>query len=154
MLPPCPDAAYEFRRREGQLSLDTLGIVRTYDDLQAALRQRADALEMSRTTIDDIAGLPHGYAAKALMPQPTEDARAKARSEGRRLSGRSLGPLTLGPVLETLGLALVVVEDPEAMKRLERGYPQRNPSQVRRRGASVAERHVLSETALIAQAAR
>jgi hypothetical protein len=37
--------------------VETLGIVRSYDELRLALRARAGALEMSRETIDHIAGL-------------------------------------------------------------------------------------------------
>jgi hypothetical protein len=131
--------------------LDALGIIRSYDDLQAVLRVRADALEMSRTTIDDIAGLPSGYAAKALMAAPTTEERRRALDEGRRVSFRALGRLTLGPLLQTLGLALVVIEDPEAMKRLERGYPRRRAGQVRHRGVTAP---TVPEAALSAQATR
>ena len=46
----------------------TLGVVRDYAQLHALLRQRADALNISRETIDQVAGLTAGYSATVLAP--------------------------------------------------------------------------------------
>lgn len=80
-----------------------LTTVREYADLVEALRARRDALQITHETIDDIAGLSSGYAGKLLCNPPL-----------RRLASM------LGPMLGALGLKLLVVEDPEAMVRVER----------------------------------
>lgn len=79
-----------------------LAIVRDYDDLHAVLRARADELNVSRLTIDHVAGLQDGYTAKLLAPVPL----------------KRVGAISMGPLLAALGLALVVVEDPEALERV------------------------------------
>lgn len=78
-----------------------LGTARGYADLQPILRARADALGLSRETIDRIAGVPSGYASKVLAEIPM----------------RKLGPETLGPMLGALGVMLVAMPDPEAVAR-------------------------------------
>jgi hypothetical protein len=81
----------------------TLGVARDYAQLHALLRQRAEALNISRETIDQISGLPIGYSGTILAP-------------ARR---KNLGPISLGAMLGALGLALVVVEDPDALARIK-----------------------------------
>lgn len=44
----------------------SLSVARDYDSLHAALRARTDELNVSRHTIDEISGLPHGYTGKLL----------------------------------------------------------------------------------------
>ena len=66
--------------------MKAIGVVTSYSDLHAILRQRAEALNVSRLTIDDIAGLQSGYAAKLLQPRPKNQ----------------LGPMSLGAVLGAL----------------------------------------------------
>lgn len=80
---------------------DALGTARDYASLQAVLRIRADALGISRETIDRLAGVPAGYAAKTLAEVPI----------------KRLGPDTIGPMLGALGVMLSVVADPEAEAR-------------------------------------
>ena len=79
-----------------------LAEVRSYEDLQRALRERADALNVSRLTIDDASGLQSGYSAKLLAVRPS----------------KRLGPATLPLLLGALGLKLLVVEDLEALERI------------------------------------
>jgi hypothetical protein len=81
--------------------MDTLGEIRDYFDMQAIIRDRAAAFQVTREGLDDVAGIPNGYAAKLLAPYPI----------------RFLGPKTMGPVLEALGLKLIAVEDPEAVSK-------------------------------------
>lgn len=102
-------------------------LITDYDGLVAACRARADQLNISRDTIDEVAGLPKGYTSKALMAEPFGGKSAT----GGRLSSRNLGRVSLGPMLGALGIALVVVEDPEAMARTVRRRSARNKSQVR-----------------------
>ena len=80
-----------------------LAIVRDLEGLHAVVRARADELQVARTTIDDLAGTQSGYASKVLAPKPIKTL---------------LGRRTLGPILGALGLALIVVEDKEALVRI------------------------------------
>jgi hypothetical protein len=73
-----------------------------YDELQAALRDRAEQLGTTRLAIDEVAGLPMRYAGKVLAPEQVKTL---------------LGAKTLGPILQALGLRLVVEHDPEAFAR-------------------------------------
>jgi hypothetical protein len=77
-----------------------LAVVSDYSELVAALRARAEALDVSNLTLDEVTGLPSGYSGKVL--------------------GRSqiLGRLSLGLLLDALGLRLVVIEDPEVFARI------------------------------------
>jgi hypothetical protein len=84
--------------------LRPVAIARTYRDLQNALRTRSDELNMTRAALDQRAGLADGHASKLLAP------RARKR----------LGKVSFELVLAALGLAVVVVEDSEAVEHLER----------------------------------
>jgi hypothetical protein len=86
-----------------------LATVRTYDELNAALRARADALDISRETIDAISGLQNGYAGKLLAPIPI----------------RTLSRVSLGAMLGALGLKLIVVEDVETLQKIEKRLAKR-----------------------------
>lgn len=66
-----------------------------YDGLQRGLRARADELQLSRTQIEELAGLTGGHAAKILAPYPL----------------KAIGRTTLGPMLYALKLKLLVVPD-------------------------------------------
>jgi hypothetical protein len=76
--------------------------VREYSDIHRAMRARAEELNLSRLTIDDIAGTPEGYASKVLAPQPMKCA----------------GHKSLLPLLGALALKLVIVEDPDALAQI------------------------------------
>lgn len=97
--------------------MESLGIIRNYDDLHAALRARVEHLNISRTTLDELAGLTPYYSAKLLSPKQL----------------KRIGAISLGPLLGALGLALVVVEDDEQMKRMRARYVPRDLSYVRHR---------------------
>lgn len=81
-------------------------VIRDYDDLIAAMRERQAELGISNADFEVIAGLPLGYLSKLLGP-----ARVKA-----------FGPMSFSAVLGTLGLALTVTEDAEAVKRIAGRY--------------------------------
>jgi hypothetical protein len=89
--------------------------VHDYDELVAAMRARANELNVSRATIDDVSGLQSGYAAKLLANPPI----------------KSFGAVSLGPMLGALGVSLVMVEDVEALARVATRLDERNSSQVR-----------------------
>jgi hypothetical protein len=79
-----------------------LGVVRTYDDLHRLLRERAEALNVSRNVLDDAAGLQNGYTSKILSPRPT----------------KRLGAVSMGLMLQALGVKLLAVEDEEALAKI------------------------------------
>lgn len=88
---------------------DVLATVRNYDELQAAMRVRADALKISREKIDAVSGLPKGFASKVLAEVPL----------------RRLGPDTVGHMIWALGIKLLVVEDEKTMAMFTAGGGQR-----------------------------
>ena len=79
-----------------------LAEIRNYDDLHKALRRRADDVNISRLTLDHLAGLSDGHSGKILGA-------AKVKR---------LGPISFGSVLEALGLKLLLVEDAEQASRM------------------------------------
>lgn len=79
-----------------------LAVVRDYAELMDAIRARRDELDVTHRTIDDVAGLQDGYTSKLLAVPPI----------------RRLGLQGMGTLLGALGLALVVVEDSEALRRV------------------------------------
>jgi hypothetical protein len=82
------------------------------EELLAALRARRDELQLTHERVDDISGLPSGYFGK-LMTQPPI---------------KNLGWLSFGLCLDALGVALVMVENPEQVKRVEsRWIPRERP---------------------------
>ena len=95
--------------------LPTLATARNYDDLQSAMRARADDLNINRETIDELAYLPRGYAGKVLCKNPC----------------RRIGANLIGDFLRTLGLKLLVVEDAEGLARTISNSVQRDESVVK-----------------------
>ena len=79
-----------------------IAVVHDYAGLVSALRERAEALNISNMTIDLTSGLQSGYTGKVLSLRPK----------------RQLGRLSLGLMLSTLGVQLVMVEDPEQLARM------------------------------------
>jgi hypothetical protein len=94
---------------------EPIAVCTDYESLLVALRARAEALNVSRATLDDVSGLASGYTAKLLAQPPI----------------KSLGAVSLGPMLGALGIAIVLVEDPDAMRRVASRMVGRNNSQVR-----------------------
>src|SRR4051812_29844338 len=81
---------------------------REYGDLVAAVRERSEQMQMSRLELDHVAGLTPGHADKILRPR----------------ASKRFGIMSLGAVLQTLGLILVIVEDPaQRDKTLARRVP-------------------------------
>jgi hypothetical protein len=87
-----------------------LGVIRDYAQLAAGLRRVAEMRAISRETIDAISGVQPGYSSKVLAPIPT----------------KALGYISMGPLLGSLGLALVLVEDPLQLERVADRYTKRN----------------------------
>lgn len=93
--------------------------IRSMGELLDAMRARRDHLDISHETIDAISGVPDGYTSKLMAPNPI----------------KNLGFKSLGPVLGALGMALVPIEDPEAMAKVQRRWAKRGPSGPRSRVA-------------------
>lgn len=81
-----------------------LGEFNSYAGLQEIMRTRADQLQITREQIDEISGLQNGYASKVLAPNPI----------------KKLGATSMPLMLPALGMKLMAVEDPEALKRITR----------------------------------
>jgi hypothetical protein len=79
-----------------------LATVRNYAELITAIRDRIVELNTTSEVVDFVAGLPLRYSAKLLAPNPP----------------RTIGSLSLGPLIGALGLALVVIEDREQLERI------------------------------------
>lgn len=83
--------------------------IRSMPELIEALRSRAAELQLTHETIDNVAGLQGGYTSKLFAPKPI----------------KNLGPISFSSILGALGLAVVVVDDPEQIKRVEGRWTKR-----------------------------
>jgi hypothetical protein len=86
-----------------------LATVTDYDEMIGALRARMAELGVTNETIGAIAGLAGGYVGKLLAPSRI----------------KNLGPLSLGLMLQSLGLKLIVVEDAETSAKMRPQWAQR-----------------------------
>jgi hypothetical protein len=86
-----------------------------------ALRVWRDERGITHEVFDEIAGWADGYAGKLLAPEPI----------------KNLGWMSLGDALKTLAIKLVVVEDPEQRKLVERRWIRRERPQ----SASIQHSH-------------
>lgn len=96
-------------------ALRPLAVARDYAEMHAAFRAYVEEVNVSREAIDDIAGLPDGFAGKALAPVPA----------------KTLGRANLGDFLQSMGLALIVCQDVEAFNRIRHRLPERQANQAR-----------------------
>src|SRR6516162_10049792 len=72
-------------------------------------RERIASLGITFETADTIAGLPAGYTAKLLGPEPM----------------RRFGPVALEALMGATGLMLIAVEDPDALARVQKRFVPR-----------------------------
>jgi hypothetical protein len=89
-----------------------LGRIGSYDDLIRVLRTRCDEFDITYSTLDDIAGFPAGLSGQILAPH----------------CPRAMGRRSLAAILSALGIALVAVEDPEALSRVLPKMRKRKPN--------------------------
>ena len=73
--------------------------VRDYTELIQALKNRMHELGVTMETLDDIAGLPTRYVSKIFAPRAM----------------KTLGKISLGPLIGALGLKLIVAEDAQQL---------------------------------------
>lgn len=83
--------------------------IRSMPELIDALRSRAHELQITHETIDAVSGLQSGYTSKLFAPVPI----------------KNLGPISFSAILGALGLAVVVVEDPEQVERVKSRWTKR-----------------------------
>jgi hypothetical protein len=91
-------------------AIEPIAVVTDYRDLVVALRHRIVELGTSMESVDEVAGLPQRYTAKLLAPG----------------GQKSLGRISLGPILGALGLKLAVLPDDEALARIRHRLPKRS----------------------------
>ena len=103
------------RRRKSVTPLNGVprdAMIHSMPDLLAALRARRDELELTHERIDDIAGFPSGYAGKLLAPEPI----------------KNLGWLSFGLALDSMGVALILVENPDQVRLVQKRWiPRERP---------------------------
>jgi hypothetical protein len=79
-------------------------LISDYRGLVEVCQQRAVELEISRLEIDRISGLTEGYSAKLL-------------GNGNGKKPKRMWPVALESILGTLGLRILLIEDPDATAR-------------------------------------
>ena len=99
-----------------------LATIRSYEELVAALRERAEALAVSGATLDEVCGFSDRYSSKVLGLHP----------------GRALGRASLTALLGGLGVVLVAYEDEEALARVRARLVKRRRSVERARSPMLA----------------
>jgi hypothetical protein len=93
-----------------------LAIIRSYQDLQRALRRRADELNISNECLDSLCNFADAYASKLLAVHPK----------------RYLGRMSLEAMLAVLGVVLVAYEDEEVLARMRPRLVPRKRNGLRR----------------------
>ncbi|MGY3344689.1 MULTISPECIES: hypothetical protein [unclassified Bradyrhizobium] len=87
----------------------------SYSALREAIRARVEQLNITRQCVDDVAGLSKGHAGKLLSP-----------CEVKRF-----GMTTLGLTLQALGLKLLIVDDRQALAKVQPMFTERALRNVR-----------------------
>jgi len=98
---------------------EPVAIVTSTPELIGALRQRADALGLSRNAIDELAELAPGLASKTLSLCPS----------------KGIGLKIVWGLIEAVGLKFALVECPDAMARIAEYVGKRDEKQVRKTNA-------------------
>lgn len=102
----------------------TSRMITSMPELVQALRDRRDQLNVSHETLDSISGLQSGYVSKLLAPTPI----------------KNLGVMSFGSLLGALGLAVIVIEDPQAVARVRHLWqPRKRPQKLENRGALISD---------------
>jgi hypothetical protein len=97
-------------RWEVKIEMDALATLNGTDDLQVALRARADSMNISRLDIDRLAGFTGGYASKVLAPTPI----------------KGLGIDSMFALVAALGCDLVLIENAQTTAHIKgRTVPRR-----------------------------
>jgi hypothetical protein len=126
------------------------GDVRSYSDLHRMLRARVEEIGAPMTDIDAVSGVQSGYSAKILAP--LGGARDGRKRAGRR-NAKRLSFDFQGFILPTIGLKLVLVEDPDAAKYVAR-LSKKNSSLARTTADQPRPKLPMSRPGLIAFSSR
>lgn len=86
-----------------------------YAGMLAAIRNRVNELQIAGEAFDQFAGLPDGYLSKLIGERPV----------------RRIGMTSMGPLFQALGVTCVMIEDPQATRRLKQRLNPRNGAFVR-----------------------
>jgi hypothetical protein len=92
-------------------ALNALAEFTDYDGLRKALNACRELRDISFEQMDELTGAPAGWFAKVLGPRPV----------------KRIGMQSLGWALGGLGVKCVIVSDPEALKRVEARFVERDP---------------------------
>jgi hypothetical protein len=91
------------------------GVATDYETMIELVRYRLEELNTTHESVDDVSGLHGGYTSKLVAPTPI----------------KSMGKASMGPMLQTLGLALIVVRDDAQFARIKDRLARRErPRQV------------------------
>jgi hypothetical protein len=120
------------RRKRVAPALPDVHLIRGMPDLLDALRERRDEVGITLERLDDIAGFPSGYSAKLLAP----------------VAIKNLGWLSFGCALDALGVALVMVENVEQRKLVQKRWirrerPRNAPAKLRARVPATNQKPLL-----------
>jgi hypothetical protein len=115
------------RRKSTTPALPDVPMIRSMEELLAALRARRDELQLTHERIDDIAGWPSGYCGKLMAPEPI----------------KNLGWVSFGLALDSMGVALVMVENAEQRKLVEKRWIRRERPRNAAPAAGEGRRHAL-----------
>lgn len=96
-------------------ALRPIAIARDFGEIHAALRSYIEQVNVSRISLDDLAGWPSGYSGKVLAPRPIKPLTSKG----------------LGELMQATGLVLIVAQDVEAFARRQHRLTPRHEGQVR-----------------------
>ena len=97
-----------------QIAFRPLAVIRDWNEFRQACRARCDELRIARTTVDIVGGFPAGQTAKLIAPLPPQ----------------GFGTVSFAAMLGALGLAMVVVEDAEAIARIRHRLVPRRATHV------------------------
>lgn len=86
-----------------------------YVSLRNAIRARVEQLNVSRVCLDDVTGLPAGYSAKLLAP----------------CGKKKIGQLAIDLLLKAAALKVFLVDDREALAKVQPMFVERHVSQAR-----------------------
>src|SRR5258705_5725991 len=99
------------------IKFEAVGVARDYVEMQALLREIADASGRSRAEIDNIGGLPDRFSSKSLAPVPVGTCQ--------------LGAKTLRKQLKGVGAVLIVARITPGLNRAADSAVKRREEQVR-----------------------
>lgn len=98
-----------------------IAVVRDYVGLIAGIRARIVQLGLTYETVDALAGFTTRYTSRVLIEEPQRNTHLQ------RHAYRTMGLMSLGAMLGATGLKIALIEDVDAMERIQhhRDFGQR-----------------------------